>query len=414
MTDLALRALSALGFGLLLAVAWVCSSNRRLIPKRTVAIGVLIQVGLAGLLLATPLQGVVFPIFEALIGGLRDWSRAGAGFLFGPLLDLGASFAITALHIIVFMGTVFGVAYHLGLIQPLVRALARTLSRSLGLSGAESLAAVANVFVGLTDAALVIAPYLARLTRSELFSFMTVGMSTIAGAVLVAYAQILGESVFAGHLVVASLLSAPAALVVAKIMIPEEETPETMDADVTLPDGFLGERSHDVIDAAATGALAGLRMALNVGALLIAFVALIAMLNSGLGLAGPLFGQPDLTLQRLLGWMLAPVAFLLGVPWREAAEVGALIGVKTVLNEFIAYRDLAEAMARGALSERSAIIASYALCGFANPGSLAILLGGFQALAPERRPEVAALGVRSILAGTLATCLTACLAGMII
>ncbi len=414
MNEVGWRVVSGVGFFVLLAIAALVSTDRSAISKRTVVRGVGAQIVMAVLLLATPLRDVVFPFFEALVTGLTAWSGEGARFLFGPLHEVGYSFALHALPIIVFLGSVMAVAYHVGLIQPLVRALARLLSRSLGVSGAESLAAVANIFVGMTDAGLVIAPYLSRLTRSELFSFMNVGMATIAGSVLVVYASMLGESAFAGHLAVASLVSAPAALVVAKLMVPETDRAETADADAELPVDFLGEPTHNVIDAAASGALAGLRMALNVGALLIAFVALIALANSALGVAGEAVGVEGLTLQRILGTLLAPLALLLGIPWAEATEVGAMLGVKTVLNEFIAYQQLGEAIAAGTLSPRSAVIASYALCGFANLGSLAIMLGGIQALAPERRAEASSLGLRSILGGTLATCLTGCLAGVLV
>ena len=308
------------------------------------------------------------------------------------------------------MGGLFGVLYHVGVVQPFVRGMARLLSKTMGVSGAEGLAAASNVFVGMIESGIVVRPYLARMTRSELFAFMTLGMSTIAGTVLVTYAQILGAAQYAGHLIVASLISAPAALVVAKIMIPETDAPETALHTIAVHE----ERAENLIDAAAEGALAGLRLALAVGALLIAFVSLIALANSATGLIGGLVGWPDLTLQTLFGFVFAPVAGLMGVPWAEAREVGALIGVKTVLNEFIAYQDLATAIAEGRIGERSSLIASYALCGFANFGSLAILLGGLEALAPERRPEAAELGLRSILAGTIATCLTGCLAGLIV
>ena len=410
MTDPGARVVSALGFVVLLGVAWLFSSDRRGIAPRTIAWGIGLQAALAFALLATPLRAWLFPLFEVMVRSLIDWTAAGTGFLFGPLLSLGHSFALHVLPVIVFMGAVFGVLYHVGIVQPVVRALARGLSRSMGVSGAEGLAAAANVFVGMIESGIAVGPYLSRMTRSELFAFMTLGMSTIAGSVLVTYAQILGERVFAGHLVVASLVSAPAALVVAKVMVPERERPETLNigADLEAP------KANNLIDAAAMGALSGLRMALNIGALLIAFVALIAVANSAIGAVGGLFGAPELTFQSILGTLLAPLAWLMGVPWSEAAEVGALIGIKTVLNEFLAYQDLAAAIADGSLSPRSALIASYALCGFANFGSLAILLGGIEALAPERRPEAAALGLRSILAGTLATCLTGCLAGLIV
>ncbi len=409
MSEAGLRAISGLGFVALLGLAALCSTDRRAIDRRTVLAGVGLQLAIALLLLATPIRDAMLPFFERLVSLLVEWSQAGARFLFGPLLDAGQSFALGVLPLIIFMGTLFGVLYHVGLVQPIVRAFSRGLSRAMGVSGAEGLAAASNVFVGMIESGIVVGPYLARMTRSELFAFMTLGMSTIAGTVLVTYAQILGAATYAGHLIVASLISAPAALVVAKIMIPETGTPETASGEALAHE----ERAVNVIDAAAEGALAGLRLALAVGALLIAFVSLIALANSAVGAIGGLAGAPDLTLQSIFGLIFAPVAALMGVPWAEAREVGALIGVKTVLNEFIAYQDLANGIADGRIGPRSALIASYALCGFANFGSLAILLGGLEALAPDRRPEAARLGLRSILAGTIATCLTGCLAGLI-
>jgi CNT family concentrative nucleoside transporter len=247
------------------------------------------------------------------------------------------------------------------------------------------------------------------MTRSELFALMTLGMATVAGSVLLAYVGMLGGADYAGHLATASLLSVPAGLLIAKIMVPETGTPETTER------GHAGvERTAvNVIDAAAAGALAGLRLASYVGALLIAFVAMIALLNGLLGALGELFGV-QLTLQGLLGFALAPVAALMGVPWEDARQVGALLGVKTILNEFLAYQQLAELISTGAISKRAAVIASYGLCGFANFGSLAILLGGIGGLAPERRPEVAQLGLRCILAGSLATFMTGCMAGLLL
>lgn len=277
----------------------------------------------------------------------------------------------------------------------------------MNVSGAEALASVANVFVGMTEAGLIVRPYLARMTRSELFAFMTVGMSTIAGTVLVAYSMILGPG-YAGHLVVASLLSAPAGLVVAKLMVPETSVPETRTGAALLD----RSTAHNLVDAAAEGGLVGLRLALNIGALLVAFVALVALANHVLGALGGLFGVDDLTLQAIFGWVFAPIALLMGIPPGEARTIGSLIGTKTVVNEFVAYQDLARSIEAGAVSARSATIAAYALCGFANFGSLAILLGGIEGIAPERRAEAAALGLRSIVAGTLATCVTGCLAGL--
>lgn len=410
MSEAGLRFVSAAGFATLLGIAWLASSDRSRIDRRTILVGILLQLGLAGILLWPPLRAILFPAIEVPVNLLISWTHAGSSFLFGPLLEVGPTFALGVLPIIVFMGALLGVLYHLGFVQPIVNLLGHTLSRTLRISGVEGLTAIANIFAGMIESGIIVRPYIARMTRSELFAFMVLGMSTIAGTVLVAYITLLGGGDFAGHLVVASLVSAPAAIVVAKIMLPETEVPETMGGSVVLE----SSQALNVIDAAAEGGLAGMKLALNVGALLIAFVALIAMLNSFVGLLGGLFGAPDLTLQALLGVALAPLAFLMGVPWAEAQEVGSLIGLKTVVNEFVAYQALSEAMTAGAVSERSAVIAAYALCGFANFGSLAILLGGIQALAPERRPEAAALGLRSIFAGTLATCMTGCLAGLIV
>ncbi len=410
MSEIGLRAVSGFGFVVLLALAWLASSHRSAIDRRVVLAGIAMQFGLALVLLLSPISAAFFSFVEIPVEILLTATQEGVRFVFGPLAALGDSFALGVLPIIVFMGSVFSILYHLGWVQPVVRGLARGLSRTMRLSGAEALAAIANIFVGLIESGVVIRPYLARMTRSELFTFMTLGMSTIAGSVLLAYVQILGGGDFAGHLIVASLISAPAGIVVAKIMLPETETPETLGV---APSIEIPETSN-VIDAAAEGGIVGLRLALNIGALLVAFVALIAMANAFVGAIGGVFGHADLTLQALLGFLLAPLAALMGVPWGEAREIGSMIGLKTIINEFVAYQALADAIAEGTVSRRSAIIASYALCGFANFGSLAILLGGIQGIAPERRSEAAELGLRSILAGTLATCMTGCLAGMIV
>jgi CNT family concentrative nucleoside transporter len=397
------RAVSGLGLLTFVGLAWLCSGNRSRIPWRTVAWGLGLQLGLGVLLLNTPVGGLFFTMMNALVGALLRYTDVGVRFVFGALVDTGFSFAINVLPIIVFMGSVFAVLYHLGVVQPVVNGLARLLGRTLRISGAESLAAVANLFVGMVESALVVRPYLEGMTRSELFTLMTLGMSTVAGSVLLAYVGMLGGGVFAGHLATASLLSAPAGVLVAKMMIPESEAPETAAGAKTVAES----PAVNVIDAAAQGALAGLRLAASV-------VALIALTNDLLGTLGGIFGAPDLTMQAILGTLLAPLAWLMGVPWQDAQTVGSLLGVKTILNEFLAYRDLGVLVENGGLSPRSAVIASYALCGFANFGSLAILLGGIGGLAPSRRGEVASLGLRSIVSGSLATFMTACVAGVLL
>jgi CNT family concentrative nucleoside transporter len=360
------------------------------------------------LLLGTPVGGLFFRAMNTVVAQLTRYTDVGVRFVFGALVDTGFSFVVNVLPIIVVMGSLFAVLYHAGLLQRVVDAMAWALSRTMRTSGAESLSAVANLFVGMTESALIVRPYLERMTRSELFALMTLGMSTVAGSVMLAYVGMLGSE-YAGHLATASLLSAPAGLLVAKIMVPETGTPETA----------AGGRAHverssvNLIDAAAQGAVAGLRLAAYVGAMLLAFVALIALVNDALGTLGAPLGMPGLSLQPLLGWALAPIALVMGVPWQDAQAVGALLGVKTVLNEFLAYQALSQQMADGTLAPRSVLIASYALCGFANFGSLAILLGGLGGLAPGRRHEVARFGLRSILSGTLASFMTACVAGML-
>lgn len=410
MSDLGMRLVSAGGLLGMVAIAWLASSDRKHIPWKTVGWGIAIQFALALLLLKTAGGHAFFVAMSVVVEKLLAWTNAGSRFVFGSLLDTGFSFALNVLPVIVFMGSLFAILYHLGWVQFVVRALAAGLSRVMTLSGAESLAAVANIFVGMIESCLIVKPYVARMTQSELFSTMTVGMATVAGSVLIAYVQMLGGGDFAGHLVTASLMSAPAGLLLAKVMVPETGTPETTrgrDATVT-------RESVNVIDAAAEGAINGLRLAGYVGAMLIAFVALIAVVNDLLGAIGSLFDHPELSLQLVLGVLLAPVAFAMGVPWVDAVDVGALLGLKTVLNEFIAYQELGEYVASGRISVRSQIIASYALCGFANFGSLAILLGGIGGMAPGRRPDVARLGFRSILSGSLATFMTACVVGVLL
>jgi CNT family concentrative nucleoside transporter len=404
------RAVSALGLVAMIAIAWSCSTNRRQMPWRIVIWGLGLQLALGVLLLKTPAGRPFFDGMNALTKALMTFTDAGSRFVFGSLADTGFSFALNVLPIIIFMGSVFGVLYHLGIMQRVVDTLSVALSRTMRTSGAESLAAISNLFLGMTESALLVKPYLERMTRSELFLLMTMGMATVAGSVMLSYVGMLGGGDFAGHLATASLLSAPAGILIAKVMIPETETPETFSAGRAV----RVKTSANVIDAAADGALAGMRLAAYVGALLLAFVALIAMLNASLMAVGGWLGAEDLSLQKMLGLALGPIAWLLGVPWADAEQVGALLGMKTVLNEFIAYGELAELVAKGAIAPRSAVIASYALCGFANFGSLAILLGGIGGLAPNRRAEVAQLGLRSIFSGSLATFMTGCVAGILV
>ena len=409
MSEFQLRFVSAFGFFAMIGIAWLFSSDRRRVPWITVAWGIGLQLALALLLLKSEPGRLFFIGVNSVVDRFLGYTREGVLFVFGEgLLNSGFSIVINVLPIVIFMGSLMAVLYHLGVVQRVVDVFAWVLARTMRLSGAESLAGVANVFVGMVESSLVVKPYLARMTRSELFSLMTLGMGTVAGSILLAYVQVLGGGDFAGHLVTASLLSAPAGLLIAKVMVPETGTPETAGGTRAA----IERESANVIDAAAGGAIAGMRLAAYIGAMLIAFVAIIAMLNDGLALCGSLVGIEGLTLQRALGVLLAPLAFLMGVALDDVVQVGGLLGIKTVLNEFLAFQQLASQS--DSLQPRSVIIASYALCGFANFGSLAILLGGIGGMAPERRPEVARLGMRSIVGGSLTTFMTACLAGAIL
>lgn len=410
MSDPGLRLTSAFGLFAMIAVAWAFSEHRRRLPWRIIAWGIGLQLGLAVLLLKTAPGQVFFRGVNEAVLGFLQFTDAGTSFMFGPIKALGFSFVLDVLPIILFMGSIFSILYHWGIVQRVIDGLAWVLRYTLRTSAAESLAAAANIFVGMTEAPLLIQPYLERMTRSELFTVMVTGMATIAGSVLVAYAKMLGESEFSGHLVAASLLSAPAAILIAKVMIPETGTPLTIEAG----HAKVARTSVNWIDAASQGALAALRLAGYIGALLLCFVALIALVNAFLGMVGGFVGRPDLTLQQLLGLFFWPLALLLGIEPSESFQVAQLLGVKTVLNEFLAFDQLSGLIARGEISHRSAVIASYALCGFANFGSLAIMLGGIGGMAPSRRPEIATLGLRSILAGTLATMMTGCVVGILL
>jgi CNT family concentrative nucleoside transporter len=409
LTDLPLRLTSAVGVVAMLAIAWSLSFERRRFPWRTVGVGLAIQLALALLLLKTPAGVAFFAGASALVSGLTSYTNAGARFVFGPLMDAGFGIATHVLPVIVFMGALFSILFYVGLVQRVVAGLAWAMRRSMGTSGAESLAAAANIFVGMVEAPLLVRPYVERMTRSEMFAVMTTGMATVAGSVMVAYAGMLGGD-YAGHLLTASFLAAPGGLMLAKVMVPEVDTPETSGGS----EAKIERGGANLFDAAANGAIAGLRLAGYVGALLIAFVALIALANDALAALGAVAGFEGVTLQRVLGWAFAPLAALIGVPWSDAAQVGSLLGIKTVLNEFLAYQELARAVAEGTISPRAAVLSSYALCGFANFGSLAILLGGLGGIAPSRRAEIASLGLRSILTGTLATLMAASWAGILL
>ncbi len=407
--DLELRAVSLMGIAVMLALGWTFSLDRRHPPWRVLGFGLGFEFTLAVVLLKTPLGRGLFAGAERVVAALTASTQAGSSFVFGTLAQGGFSIALNVLPVIVFLGSVFAILYHLGVLQRVVEGLAYAMSRTMRLSGAESLAAAANVFLGMVEAPLCVRPYIAGMTRSELFTVMTTGMATVAGSVLVVYAGFLGSG-YAGHLVTASMLAAPAGVMLAKLVAPERDARATTQLRrIELP-----RETRNALDAAARGALAGLRLAASVGAMLIAFVALVHLANSGIAVVGNWIGVPELSLQRMLGWIFAPLAWFLGIPTADAPTVGALLGIKTVLNEFLAYRELAVLVDAHALSPRAAILSAYALCGFANLGSLAILLGGLGEMAPERRGELAALGPRAMASGTLATLLAGCVAGVVL
>ncbi len=396
------RWISLGGLAVMLLLAWLLSENRRRLHVRLIVSGIALQFVMAMLLLWSPPGKRVFEAARVVVAQVLSFSNAGAEFVFGT--DFQDHFvAFSVLPTIIFVSSLTALLFHAGILQQLVKLMARLMVWVMDVSGSESLCAAANVFVGMTEAPLAIRPYLASMTRSELMAMMTAGMSTIAGGVMAAYA---GMGADAGHLLAASLMSAPAALVVAKIMVPEVDVSPTKGVvRVQVP-----KTDANLLDAACRGAADGLTLALNVGAMLIAFIALVAMFNWMLGLLPDVAQQP-LSLERMLGWVMAPLAWTIGVPWSEAQQVGMLLGKKTIFNEFLAYQDLI-AM-KDQLSPRSFTIATYALCGFANFGSMGIMIGGIGGLVPSRRKDIARYGLRALIAGTIAVLMTACIAGVL-
>jgi CNT family concentrative nucleoside transporter len=433
-----MRAISLLGIVVILLIAYLFSSHKKAINYRLVGWGMVLQIVFALVVLGIPFLNIPGPfrfIFNAAndtIVAFVDFTIAGSRFLFGPLADTektGFVFAIQVLPTILFVAAVMSIAYYLGFMQKIVKFFAVIMQKTLKTSGAESLAAAANIFVGQTEAPLIVKPYVSRMTNSELFAVMVPGMASVAGGVMAAYVGLLRDKIpdIAGHLLTASVMSAPAALIIAKIMLPETEKSETMG---TVPDIMEDEnKPANAIEAAANGTIQGLQLALNVGAMLLVFIALTTMADSLLtyvgGLAGfaswgkelvPAIllknGEAHLTLSLILGWIFAPLAWLMGIPWSEAAMAGALLGEKLVLNEFVAYLHLAENSAQ--MSERTSIILSYALCGFANFSSIGIQIGGIGSIAPKRKSDLARLGIKCVIGGSLATFLMAAIAGLLI
>ncbi|MDW8380854.1 MAG: nucleoside transporter C-terminal domain-containing protein [Verrucomicrobiota bacterium] len=417
-----LRFVSLLGLLTMLAVAWGCSLNRRRFPWRVVAWGLALQFSLALVLLHTQGGRALFDTAGKAVRALTAYADEGSRFVFGPLADAalldrvfggrGLIFAVMVTGTIILVSSLSAVLYHWGLLQQVVRTMAWLMRRLMGTSGAETLSAAANVFMGQTEAPLLVRPYIAQMTRSELLCLMTGGMATIAGGVAAVYARMgaeAGHPDMAGHLLTASVMNAPAALVMAKILLPETETSVTTNGHLVDPPRL----SVNSLDALCQGAADGLRLSLNVLAMLIAFVAVVALVNGSLELMQRWLGVTEpVTLQEVLGWLNAPFAWLLGTPLQDCWTVGQILGERIVLNEFIGYSTLTRPDT--VLTERAFVLTTYALCGFANVTSIAIQVGGIGSLAPERRAEMARLGVRAMLGGVLATYSTACVVGVLL
>jgi concentrative nucleoside transporter, CNT family len=400
-----------LGLLAILGVCFAFSKKRRAIRPRLLRWGLGLQFGFAFLVLKTDF-GVVFEWATVAVNAMLGFAEAGSNFVFGPLGvktgPFGVVFAFQVLPIIIFTASLFAVLYYLGVMQVVIRAMAIVMQRVMGASGAESTDVAASIFMGQTEAPLTIRPFLPRLTESELFTVMTCGMAHISGAVMAAYVKIAGVEV--RHLLTAVILTAPATILLAKMLVPEVDEPETA-GKVEIK---IEKPGVNIIDAAARGAGDGLHLALNVAAMLIAFLALIAMLNGLLGWlhTAPGFGWLPPTMQQIFGILFAPVAWLLGVSWKDASAIGNLLGTRLVLNEFVAFTQLGPMKAH--LDPRSFTIATYALCGFANFSSIAIQIGGIGALAPNRKSDLARMGIRAVAAGSMANFMSACIAGMLL
>jgi concentrative nucleoside transporter, CNT family len=412
-----MRWIGLAGIAVIFGIAYICSANRRAIRWYTVLWGFALQVLFAFLVLYWEAGKNALERFSMAITGAISYADQGGAFVFGWLTGRmekigevtgqpigGYIFAFKVLPIVIFIASFFTIMYYLGIMQRIVQGMAWVMQRLMRVSGAESLAVAANVFIGQTEAPILIAPYIPTMTRSELLTMMTGGMAHVSGAVLLAYVAM---GIPAKYLITASVMAAPGAIMMAKILMPETEVPVTM-GEVRLK----VEKSHtNVIDAAASGASQGMMLVINIVAMLIAFIALIALLNGFLGWAGGLFGYPGFQLQQVFAWVLWPLAVVMGVPIPDAAKVADLIGNKTVINEFFAYARMSTIQA--GMSEKARLIASFALCGFANFSSIGIQIGGIGGLAPTRKGDIARLGFRALLGGSLASFMTATIAGLL-
>lgn len=390
--------------------AWAVSEARRSVPWRTVAAGFGLQLVLGATLLRLPASQEIFLALNHLLQWVTTANEAGASFVFGflgggPLPFEGATqntvyvFAFRVLPLLILISALASLLFYWRVLPMVVKAMAAVLQKTMRVSGAVGLGAAANIFIGMVEAPLLVRPYLASMSRGELFAVMTCGMATIAGTVMVLYATILSVIIpdAIGHILTASLINAPAAIVVAALMVPPGDG--SAKADLVPP-----RETRSSMDAITNGTVQGVQLAINIAAMLFVLVALVSLINQALGLL-PGIGSEPLTMQRILGFLMAPVVWLMGIPWGDAQVAGALMGTKTVLNELIAYTELADLPA-GALSLKSRLVMTYAMCGFANFGSVGIMIGGMGTMVPERRAEIAALGLKAIVSGTLATCMT--------
>ncbi|MFC6440971.1 NupC/NupG family nucleoside CNT transporter [Bowmanella sp. JS7-9] len=396
---------SIIGIAVILALAYLLSANRKNINWRTVGGAFAIQACVGAFVLYVPAGARVLDSLTGFVANIISYSNKGIEFMFGPVGDksIGFMFAFNVLPVIVFFSALITVLYHLGIMSWIIRLIGGFLQLVLRTSRPESMSAAANIFVGQTEAPLVVKPFIPHMTRSELFAVMVGGLASIAGSVMAGYA---GMGVELKYLLAASFMAAPAGLLMAKIIMPETEQAKNEVSELQGSE----DKYANIFEAAASGAASGMQLALNVGAMLLAFVALIALLNGIIGGVGAWFGMPDLTFELILGYVFQPLAWALGVPWEEANIAGSFIGQKLVVNEFVAYLSFVDAQSQ--LSASTQAIITFALCGFANFSSIAILMGGIGALAPNRRSEIAQLGLRAVLAATLANLMSAALAGL--
>ncbi len=400
------RLIALLGLGVFVGFAYAISVNRKAIRWRPVLWGLALQIAFALFILRTPVGLAIFQWLGNVVSSFLNYSDAGASFVFGENFQ-DFFFAFKVLPTIIFFSAFITMLYHFGILQWLVGLIARVMVFTMKTSGSETLSAAGNIFVGQTEAPLLIKPYVKSMTMSELHAVMTGGFATVSGGVLAAY---ISFGVPAEHLIAASVMSAPAALAISKIMMPEvEESPTKGEVKIDVE-----RTSANAIDAIVIGTIDGLKLALNVGAMIISFLALLAAFNALLGFLGGLFGYPEFSLELILSFLLAPVAWLMGVPWIDCGAVATLLGKKTIINEFVAYLDLQALIEGEVISERSIIIATYALCGFANIGSIGIQIGGIGGIAPNRQADLSKLGVRAMIGGTLACFMTACIAGILL